>query len=154
MNRTEILDEAKNLFENDRFFDDEVQNRTKRQIGDMEIKVLYEFCKEPDLGDIISDRSLADGQLLFKTINDDFKTLNLKIGSLYDDAQISENNGVLLKDLNKLSYNKIFGETFEVTLAVSLRFARDLNQGNDQNCNLSKFDMTSIIILVKNLLYP
>ena len=132
VNRSEILDEAKNLFESDRFFDDGVQNRTKRQIGDMEIKVLYEFCKEPDLGDIISDRSLADGQLLFKTINDDFKTLNLKIGSLYDEKKISENNGVLLKDLNKLGYNKIFGETLEVTLAVSLRFARDLNQGNDQ----------------------
>ena len=131
VNRSEILDEAKNLFENERFFDDEVQNRTKRQIGDMEIKVLYEFCKEPDLGDIISDRSLADGQLLFKTINDDFKTLNLKIGSLYDETEMSENNGVSLKDLNKLGYNKIFGETFEVTLAVNLRFARDLDQGND-----------------------
>ena len=45
VNRSEILDEAKNLFESDRFFDDGVQNRTKRQIGDMEIKVLYEFCK-------------------------------------------------------------------------------------------------------------
>ena len=132
VNRTEILDEAKNLFENDRLFDDRVQNRTKRQIGDMEIKVLYEFCKEPDLGDIISDRSLADGQLLFKTINDEFKTLNLKIGSFYDETEISKNNGVSLKDLNKLGYNKIFGETFEVTLSVNLRFARDLHQGNDQ----------------------
>ena len=147
VNRSEILDEAKNLFENERFFDDGVQNRTKRQIGDMKIKVLYEFCKEPELGDIISDRSLADGQLLFKTINDDFKTLSLKIGSLYDETQISENNGVSLKDLNKLGYNKIFGQTFEVNLPVNLRFARDLDQGNDQELLFIKYDFHNNLMI-------
>ena len=81
------------------------------------------------MGDIISERSPGDGQLVFKTSKDDFKILKLKVGSLYDESRKSENNGASLKDLNKLEFNKIFGETLEENLEVSLKFARDLSQG-------------------------
>ena len=106
-----------------------IGNRTRRQaLMMLSVNIVYEFCIDVDLGDIIGGRPTADGTIMLITSDDQFHILNLAVGSLFT-AEMQEKYTVKkLADLNKLGFNEIYGGEQRVTINLPLRVLNEITQ--------------------------
>ena len=106
-----------------------VSNRTRRQASTMlSVIILYEFCKDPDLGELVGGRPTADGTLILITSDDRFYILNLAVASLFT-ADLQEKYAPdTLANLNKEALNEIYGVEQKLSIDLPLRVINELSQ--------------------------